>query len=133
MTAAPYEDEPPFPGDERDAKAEGAGDAERLAAAHERCRAAERAVREATRALLALEEDCLAASAEYARLEALAMPARDYLVQRFGAPVRMGRALSARKLDPYHDPAEVQAAVDQLVDEGFFRRVGRGYITGGAR
>ena len=54
----------------------------------------------------------------FCEMEALRTPVRDYVVDRLK---------NARKIIPYHRPADVQQVLDDLIAEGKLRRLGKGY------
>ena len=71
----------------------------------------------------------LAASAELQRLQALATPLRDWLLREFDGRLIHTRPATPRQLAKraHRDPAVIEAALVELVDEGFVCKVGNGY------
>lgn len=65
---------------------------------------------------------------EWIRVKALRTPVRDYVAEQLGGPgIHWRRPPTAAKIDPHHRPADVQQVLDDLVDEGKVRRIGRSY------
>ncbi len=74
----------------------------------------------ANRAMLKLGEEYRAVAAEMIRLDSLAVPVREYLLDKF-TRYSFSRKATVARLAPHHDPAEVARVLGELEAEGLIR------------